>query len=87
MMNKKPNPAINEIYDILEDYEWRIDVYEYGVVNAIRDYLDNHTNIPYEIGCSDWPNENGGECAIALMENNHPYLVMFTYIYSGGMID
>lgn len=79
--NINPSVIVNKIYDILEDYEIKTDIYEHGVIDAIADYLGNHLKIEYLIYNSDWPNEEGGVCAISFIDSNHPQLVVFDYEY------
>lgn len=79
--HNRPSNLVNEIYNIMEDYETEgIDTYNYGVVDAITDYLANecHTD-KYQVCYNPWPNRTGGCCAITVVENDYPFLVMFDY--------
>lgn len=74
---------VNDIYDILEYYETEgLDLYNFGVTDAIADYLTNHVKVEFQLACSEWPNEEGGVCSIAFIEGGHPHLVMFDYKYN-----
>lgn len=77
-----PSKIVDEIYSIMDDYETHgCDLYDYGVVNAIADCLTNYYHIEYNLCCSHWPNEEGGVCAIAFVDCDHPQLVMFDFKY------
>ena len=44
--HNRPSVLTNAIYNIMEDYETEgIDIYNYGVVDAITDYLTNYLHI------------------------------------------
>jgi hypothetical protein len=79
--NFNPSVIVNKIYDILEDYEVKTDVYNHEAVNEIADYFEHEWHIEYNLCCSDWPNEEGGVCGIAFVDCGHPQLVMFDYEY------
>lgn len=79
----RPSHLVNEIYNIMEDYETEgIDTYNHGVVDAITDYLTNecHTD-KYQLCYNPWPNMMGGCCSIAVVDNGYPFLIMFDYKY------
>lgn len=81
--NFNPSAIVDEIYSILDDYETESpNLYNFGATDAIADYLGNHLHIEYNLCCSDWPNEKGGICAVALVDCGHPQLVMFEYKYN-----
>ena len=74
---------VNDIYDILDEYETEgLDLYNFGVTDAIADFLANYVKVEFQLACSDWPNEEGGSCAVAFIEGGYPHLVMFDYKYS-----
>lgn len=80
--NFNPSMIVNEIYDILDTYETEgLDLYNYGATDAIADYLNNYFKGEYQLACSDWPNEEGGVCAVAFVDGGHPHLIMFDYKY------
>lgn len=79
--NFNPSVITNEIYDILEDYEVQVDTYKHEATYAIVDYFINNLHIEYFLDCCDWPNEEGGVCAIAFINNGHPQLVTFDYMF------
>lgn len=74
---------VNDIYDIMDDYETEgLDLYNFGVTDAIADYLTNYVKVEFQLACSEWPNEEGGVCSVAFVDHGHPQLVMFDYKYS-----
>jgi hypothetical protein len=74
---------VNDIYDILDAYETEgLDLYNFGATDAIADYLTNYVKVEFQLACSEWPNEEGGVCSVAFVDNGHPQLVMFDYKYS-----
>lgn len=81
--HSRPSYLVNEIYNIMEDYETEgIDTYDYRVINAIIDYLTNecHTD-KYQMSYNVWPNMIGGYCSIAVVDNDYPFLIAFDYKY------
>ena len=79
--NFHPSTVVDEIYGIMDDYEIATDVFNHGLCDAIADYLANHVHVEFNLCCSDWPNKEGGVCAVAFVENGYPQLVMFDYKY------
>ena len=80
--NFNPSAIVNEIYDILDSYETEgLDLYNHGAIDAIADYLTNHAEVEYLLDCSEWPNEEGGACAVSFIDNGHPQLILFDYKY------
>lgn len=80
--NFNPSDVVNEIYTILDDYETEgLDLYNYGAIDAITDYLTNYARVEYLIDCINWPDERGGSCAVSFVDNGHPQLVLFDYKY------
>lgn len=83
----RPSNLVDEIYNIMEDYETEgIDTYNYGVVDAITDYLtkhlvDEHRTDKYQLCCNPWPNMIGGCCSVVVVDNGYPFLIMFDYKY------
>lgn len=73
----------NDIYNIMVDYETEgLDLYNYGVIEAIRDMLHiKYPSISYEFDISEWPDETGGVCAIALAYEGDVGLVIFDFKY------
>ena len=61
------------------DIEKRIASLE-SIVAKIAEWLGN-LHIEYQLCCSDWPNEEGGVCAVAFVEDTYPHLVIFDYKY------
>ena len=78
--NFHPSAIANQIYNILEGYEIKIDVYEHDAIDAIISYIEEF-HIEYNLCCSDWPNEEGGVCGIAFVDQGYPQLIMFDYEY------
>ena len=79
-----PSKMMDEIYDMLDAYETEgLDLYNRGAVDALVDYLHNYTNLngEYLICCTEWPNEEGGSCSAAFVENGHPQLIVFDFKY------
>ena len=82
--NFHPSEIENEIYSIMDDYETEgLDIYNYGVTDAIADYLTNHAKVEYQLCCSEWPDETGGVCGVAFLDQGHTHLIMFDYKYNG----
>ena len=80
--NFNPSTIVNEIYDILDSYETEgLDLYNYGATDAITDYLTNYAKVEYLLACSEWPNEEGGVCAVSFIDSGHPQLILFDYKY------
>lgn len=76
-----------EVYSILEDYETEgCDLYNYGALNAITNYFNKmHPRMRWISDVSEWPNEEGGTCAIAWSIGAIPHMVMFDFKYSRGV--
>lgn len=79
--NFNPSTIVNNIYDMMDDYEIAPDVFDHCLCDAIADYLLNHAHVEYNLCCSDWPDKEGGVCAVALVDCGHPQLVVFDYQY------
>lgn len=70
-----------------------MDEYEYGfnnefdaaLIERLTDYFTEKTHGEFLLCCSEWPNETGGVCAISFIEDGHPQLIMFDYIYPERM--
>lgn len=79
-----PSKIEDELYSIMDDYETEgTDLFNYGVTDAIADYLLNHAKVEYQLCCSNWPDETGGTCGVSWVENGHPHLILFDYKYGG----
>ena len=80
--HNRSSRIVQDIYDIMADYEEGIDLFSYEAVDAIADYCqDCFISDRYEICCNEWPDETGGCCAIAIVDDGYPFLVMFDYTY------
>lgn len=80
--NTKFNPSLieDEIYEMMDDYEYGTNLYEEGLVYAITDFLTNHTyGFEWNLGCSEWPDRTGGVCYISWIENSHLHMISFDY--------
>ena len=77
----RPSHIEDEIYSIMDDYIEGIDLYNYGLCDAIEDYFVNHLHREYLMSASNWPNNEGGVCAISWVEGAYPKMVMFDYKY------
>ena len=77
-----------EVYSILDDYETEgCDLYNYGAISAIGNYFKNKRPLTkWVCDISEWPNEEGGVCAIAWVEEDEPCLVMFDFKFGGGNV-
>ena len=77
-----PSVLTNAIYNIMEDYETEgLDTYNYGVVDAITEYLTDYLHVEYQLCCNPWTNMIGGCCALAVVDEGFPHLIMFDYKY------
>ena len=72
-----------EVYCILDGYETEgCDLYNYGAISAIGNYFKSKRPLTkWVCDISEWPNEEGGVCAVAFVENGYPQLIMFDYKY------
>ena len=77
------HPSIIEsrIEEIMDFHAIGIDLYDSELADKIIDYLSNTLKIDFQILHSDWPDETGGTCAVAFIDDGHPHLVMFDYKY------
>lgn len=71
----------DEIYSMMEDYMLGMELYEYGLIAAITDYLDNYNNhIEWHLGCSRFPNDSSrGVCYVAWIEEGHHHMIGFDF--------
>ena len=80
----RPSAIEDKIYGIMEDYEAGIELYEEALTDAISDYLTkNFPGMEWNLACSEWPNTNGGVCAVSWVEVEHLHMIMFDYIKKG----
>ena len=77
------HPSIIEarIEEIMDFHAISIDLYSFDLTDKIVDYLSNTLKIDFQLCCSDWPDETGGTCAVAFIDDGYPHLVMFDYKY------
>ena len=80
-----PSIIVNEVYDIMEEHEVRCDEYNSALIERLTDYFTEKTHGEFLLCCSEWPNETGGVCAISFIEEGHPQLIMFDYVYPERM--
>ena len=80
-----PSIIVDEVYDIMDEYERGFNVeYVAKLIDKLTDYFEE--KLPeYLLCCSEYPNETGGVCAISFIEDGHPQLIMFDYIYPERM--
>lgn len=74
-----PSKIENEIYNIMENHMIGIDTYNEDTSESIINFFSKHPNIEFQLVCSEWPNCEGGVCAISFQEEGHPHLIMFDY--------
>lgn len=80
--NEKFYPSVieNAIYNIMDDYMLGIEIYEEDLVDAVSDFLNNYRpGIVWQLGCSEWPNCEGGSCFVSWIENGHFHMIGFDY--------
>lgn len=76
-----PSMIVNEIYSIMDEYETEgLDLYNVNVIEVIEEYLSS-LGVVYATDTNEWPDENGGVCAVAFVEKGHQQLIMFDYKY------
>ena len=78
--NFHPSHIENKIYDVMEEFEIGCDLYKHSLTDKLAEWF-GELNIEYQLCCSDWPNEEGGVCAVAFVEDGYPHLVVFDYQY------
>lgn len=81
-----PSIIVDEVYDIMDEYERGFnDEYEAKLIDKLTDYFEKKLPDEYLLCCSEYPNEFGGVCAISFIEEGHPQLIMFDYVYPERM--
>ena len=84
MMNKKPNYVMNTVYDILEEHEIGIDLYDTDTVQEIIDFLDGE-DVRYTYASEDFHDMSGYFSVFTWADeekpNDCPRLVMFEVQY------
>jgi hypothetical protein len=76
-----PSVTVGEVYDIMIEHEYGCDTFDAVLIERLTDYFTEKTHGEFRLCCSEWPNETGGVCAISFIEDGHPQLIMFDYIY------
>ena len=80
----RPSAIEDKIYGIMENYEAGTELYEEVLTDVLADYLTKeYPSMQWNLGCSEWPNTNGGICAVSWMEEGHLHMIMFDYIKKG----
>ena len=79
--NFNPSAIVDEIYNLMDNYEVATDVFSYSLVSEITKYLEYRCHVEYLVCCSAWPNEEGGVCSVAFVDSGHPQLITFDYQY------
>lgn len=75
----------DEIYGIMETYEIGTDIFQEGAIEAISDYFMNyHPATNWKLGCTRWPNNAGGVCAVSWTEGDYLGMIMFDYWVERG---
>lgn len=70
----------DDIYELMEEYMCGIDIYEYILTDAIADYfLEHRPIVEWKLACTQWPNCEGGACAISWVEDGNLNMIMFDY--------
>ena len=77
-----PSRIFNDICEVLDSYIEGIELFGSEAISAIQNYFTDVLN-DYEfiMYTNDWPDEEGGSCSIAWVEDNHPQLLVFDYRY------
>jgi hypothetical protein len=79
--HNRPSKILNELYNILEEYEVNLDTYAFGAFSAVEDYLKHSAYIPYQAHFQPWDNGFGGCYSIAFVEDGFPFLLTFEMTY------
>lgn len=74
-----PSVHLDNIYNLMADYDENFDHYNKDAIFAIIDYFTKY-NMNYQLACSPWPDECGGVCSVAFIDNSYPQLVVFDYV-------
>ena len=71
---------VAKIYDIMEDYELNFDLYQFGVINAIRNYL-NQRSVKYvdSLFSIDPFSTRGIYTLVLIDKNGDQQMVQFEY--------
>ena len=73
-----PSKHVDAIYDILEEHQLGIDLYDVDTFDAIVGYCDDN-QLKYQ-ACVSTPFDNPNVAAFSFIdENNCPQLIMFDY--------
>lgn len=82
--NYYPSKIINQVYDLMDEYAYGLDIYLRGLIDALINFFDKELpNVQWTYECSTFPDEEGGVCAFCWVEDGHPQMVIFDYTYSG----
>lgn len=73
-----PSEIKNDIYNIMDEYIVGSDLYEEYLIDTICHFFEDN-EIKYQFDVSHWPDDFGGECAFAWIENGHPQMIMFDW--------
>lgn len=74
-----PSTIENDLYNIMEEYQIGIELYEYDVVDKVSDYLSQKFNIQWQLGCTEWQDMTGGVCYISFIDNSILHMLGFDY--------
>lgn len=82
----RPSIIEDQLLDILEEHAKGCDIYDETATDSIINFMAKYfPNITFKLGCSEWPNQNGGVCCISWIEPDDNYLgsLMFDYVKEG----
>ena len=80
-----PSEIEDEIYEMMDDYMVGMDIYEYGLIDAIIDYFCNHIpSVQWRLCYTPWPDIEGGVCSVAWIEDGNIQMITFDYKGAGN---
>ena len=80
----RPSALEDKIYEMMENYEVGTELYEEALTGVLADYLTkNFPGMEWKLGCSPWPNMEGGVCAVSWFEGWYLHMIMFDYVKKG----
>lgn len=74
-----PSEIENTLYDIMEDYEIGVELYQEEVVEEISNYFSTLPNVQWQLGCTAWQNDLGGVCYVSFIDNGTLHQIGFDY--------
>ena len=79
--HNRPSKILNELYNILAEYEVNLDTYDNGAFSAVENYLNTYARTSYQAYFQPWDNGLGGVWNIAFVEDGFPFLLAFELVY------